>query len=218
MKSILIFTAFIFLSINALANEESFMGEFYDRQDGNLINVMAPCDPGCYVEIKIGNDVFSSTTSGIGLERLYDLEDEKDSSITLNYSFEKGIYVVHSSTKTIFSLNGKLDNHPIDFALNNCYSKPSGLTTMGMVACLRGAEEAWDAELNRIYKDLGGANNPPLKSTQLAWISFRDAQFSWFNSWLSSKQGSKWSYGIGERRVLLIRQQVDHLQSFYAGY
>ncbi|WP_018625722.1 lysozyme inhibitor LprI family protein [Kangiella aquimarina] len=218
MKLILIFTGFIFLSANALANEESFMEEYYDKQDGDLINVMSPCDPGCHVEIEIGNNVFSSITSGIGWERLYELEDEEDSSITLNYSFEKGVYVVHSSTNTIFSLNGKLEHHPIDFALSNCFSKPSGQTTMGMVACLRGAEETWDVELNRIYEDLGGANNSLLKSTQLAWISYRDSQYSLFNSWLDSKQGSKWIYAISKGRVLLIRQQVEHLQSFYTGY
>jgi uncharacterized protein YecT (DUF1311 family) len=65
---------------------------------------------------------------------------------------------------------------------------------------------------------LGGSSNTDVKSAQLAWISYRDAQFHWFNSFLDSKLGSKWSYGVGKRRVLLIRQQVEHLQSFYAGY
>jgi len=206
------------LSINTLANETSFMEQFYNSQNGRLINVMAPCDPGCYVEIEIRNNIFSTSTSGIGWERLYDLEDEKDNSVMLNYSPEKGVYVIHSSTNIMFSLNGKMEQHPIDIALGNCYSTPEGQTTMGMVTCLQRAEEAWDTELNRIYKMLRGNINKPLKSAQSAWISYRDAQFSWFSSFLSSKQGSKWSYGIGERRVLLIRQQVEHLQSFYKGY
>jgi len=200
------------------SNEEHFMKEFYTRKSGKLINVMAPCEPGCYVEIDIDGHVISTTTSGIGWERLYELEDEKDTSVTLNYSQEKGVYMIHSSTNTSFNLNGKMEQHPIDYALRNCNSTPGGQTTMGMVSCLKGAEEAWDLELNRIYKQLGGSNNKFLKSAQKAWISFRDAEFNWFNSYFASKQGSKWSYGVGQRRVLVIRQQVEHLQSFHKGY
>jgi uncharacterized protein YecT (DUF1311 family) len=198
--------------------EEHFMKEFYTSKSGKLINVMAPCEPGCYVEIDIDGRVMSTTTSGIGWERLYELEDEKDTSVTLNYSQEKGVYIIHSSTNASFNLNGKMEQHPIDYALRNCYSTPFGQTTMGMVSCLRGAEEAWDLELNRIYKQLGGSSNKSLKSAQKAWISFRDAEFNWFNSFFASKEGSKWSYGIGQRRVLVIRQQVEHLQSFHKGY
>jgi len=200
------------------SDEEPFMKEFYASKHGKLTNVMAPCDPGCYVEIDIAGHVFSTTTSGIGWERLYDLEDEKDKSVTLNYSQETGVYIIHPSTNTMFNLNGKIEKHPIDYALRNCNSTPGGQTTMGMVSCLKGAEEAWDLELNRIYKQLGGSSNKSLKSAQKAWISFRDAEFNWFSSYFASKQGSKWSYGVGERRVLLIRQQVEHLQSFHKGY
>ena len=198
--------------------EKHFMKEFYTSKSGELINVMAPCEPGCYVEIDIDGRVISTTTSGIGWERLYELEDEENTSLTLNYSQEKGVYVIHSSTNVSFNLNGKMEQHPIDYALRNCYSTPFGQTTMGMVSCLRGAEEAWDLELNRIYKQLGGSSNKSLKSAQKAWILFRDAEFNWFNSFFTSKEGSKWSYGVLERRVLVVRQQVEHLQSFHKGY
>jgi uncharacterized protein YecT (DUF1311 family) len=220
MSIILSLITILFLSAPAFAKEESFMQEFYDSQSGSLLNIMAPCDPGCYAEIKIGEIVISAPTSGIDWEKLYALEDEKDNSVTLNYSRKRGVYITHSSTNAIFSLNGRLEKnqHPIDFALSNCYSKPEGQTTMGMVSCLRGAEDSWDSELNRVYRMLGGSSNTDVKSAQLAWISYRDAQFHWFNSFFDSKLGSKWSYGVGKRRVLLIRQQVEHLQSFYAGY
>lgn len=218
MNKILSLAILLLLPIKILASETTFMEQFYNGQNAKLLNVMAPCDPGCYVEIEIANNVFSVATSGVGWKRLYSLVDEKDNSVTVNYSQEKGVYVIHSGTNTMFSLNGTIENHPIDYALANCYSAPAGQTTMGMVFCLREAEETWGNELNRIYRMLGGASNEPLKSAHLAWTSYRDAQFNWFNSFLSSKKGSKWSYGIGERRVLLVRQEVEHLQSFYAGY
>lgn len=218
MHRILTLTILFLSSVTALASEKDFMEKFYTSQNGKLINVMAPCDPGCYVEIKIDNNVISTTTSGIDWRKLYALEDEKNNYVTLNYSRENGVFVIHSSTQTVFNLNGKIETHPIDYALRNCYSTPWGQTTAGMVGCLDGAESAWDAELNRIYNSLGGSKNERLKSAQLEWISFRNAQFNWFNSFLSSKQGSKWRYGVGERRVLVIRQQVEHLQSWYAGY
>ena len=218
MNRILHLTLLLFVSIDTLANETSFMQDYYSPQNGKLINVMTPCDPGCYVEIEIDGNVLSTTTSGIGDEKLYKLEDEKDKSVTINYSQEKGVYVIHVITNTMFMLNGKIEKHPIDHALSNCYLTPLGLTTSGMVSCLMGAEQAWNTELLRVFNQLGGMSNDPLKYAQIAWMKFKDDQFNWFNSAFSSKQGSKWSYAIKERRVLLIRQQVEHLQSFYKGY
>ena len=127
---------------DVFSDGESFMKEFYKSKNGDLVKVMAPCDPGCYVDIDIEGLIFSSRTSGIGWERLYELEDEEDTSITLNYSLKNGLHVIHTSTKTIFNLKDMLEKHPIDFALMNCYSTPAGQTTMGMSACLSGAEKA----------------------------------------------------------------------------
>lgn len=212
IKSLLILFLF---PISALANDAKFMESYYDAQAGNMINVMSPN----YVDITIGNDDLTAIAGGIDVEKLYDLKDEDDNSITLNYSHEKGVYIVHISTSTEFNLTGKIrGRHPIDTALMNCYSVPAGETTMGEVNCLSGAENAWHTELERTYRTLGGESNAPLKSAMLAWVSYRDAQFNWFNSFFSSKEGSKWISGIGRRRVLLVRQQAEHFQSFYDGY
>ncbi len=206
------------LSMDSFGNDQSFMDSYFESKIGKLVNVLSPCDPGCYVEIDIDGNHFSTTTSGIHWEKLYDLEDEKDSSVTLNYSLEHGSYVVHTSTNTKFLLNGTIDKHPIDFALENCYSSPIGQTTIGMSVCLSGAAQAWDDQLNITYKQLGGSSNEPLRNAQLAWTKFRDAQFDWFISHFGSKQGSKWGPAIQKRKITVIRQQVELLQSAYRGY
>lgn len=205
------------LSMDSFGNDQSFMDVFFESQAGKLVNVSSPCDPGCYVEIDINGNRFS-TTSGIDWERLYELEDEKNSNVTLNYSLEHGSYVVHTSTNTKFLLNGTIDKHPIDYALETCYSNAEGQTTLGMSVCLGGAEEAWNDQLDITYKQLGGSSNEPLRNAQLAWIKFRDAQFDWFISHFGSKQGSKWGRAIQERKITVIRQQVELLQSAYRGY
>jgi uncharacterized protein YecT (DUF1311 family) len=109
-----------------------------------------------------------------------------------------------------------LDKHPIDYALQNCYSIHR--SQAGSTACLAGAEAAWDAELNRVYLVLGGSSNKTLRTAQLAWIKFRDAQFEWFKSAFYKKSGSKWASAVASRRLQVVRQQVEHLQSYYKGY
>lgn len=165
------------LSMDSFGNDQSFMDSYFESKIGKLVNVLSPCDPRCYVEIDIDGNHFSTTTSGIHWEKLYDLEDEKDSSVledekdssvTLNYSLEHGSYVVHTSTNTKFLLNGTIDKHPIDFALENCYSSLMGQTTIGMSECLSGALQTWDDQLNITYKQLGGSSNEPLRNAQQA--------------------------------------------------
>ena len=211
-------TLLLMLAMDSLGSDQGFMDRYFESKIGKLVNVSSPCDPGCYVEIDIDGDLFSTTTSGIHWEKLYDLKDEKDNSVTLNYSLNNGSYLVHTSTNTKFLLNGTMDKHPIDYALENCYSSAMGQTTIGMSMCLEGAEQAWDDQLNITYEQRGGSSNEPLRNAQLAWIKFRDAQFDWFISHFGSKQGSKWGAVIQERKITVIRQQVELLQSAYLGY
>lgn len=208
---------FLLYSINSFATENIFMEEYFSGIDGRLINVMSPCAPGCIAEIEVNDTIIRSPTAGIGWEELYNLEEEQDNLITLMYSENEGPYVIHKRSKKEFSLVGPVEYHPIDYALENCYSMPGGHTTAGMNNCLWGAELAWDSELNRVYDGLGGPSNIELKKSHLAWIKFRDAEFEWFTTAFGSRQGSKWTFGIIGRRVDLIRQQVERLQSFYAG-
>ena len=204
-------------SLNVFASENFFMKEYFSGIDGRLINVMSPCAPGCVAEIEIKDSIIRSPTAGIDWDELYSLEEDKDNFITLMYSETQGPYVIHKGSKNKFSLVGPVEHHPIDYALRNCYSIPSGQTTAGINNCLWGAELAWNIELNRVYDEVGGSSNIELRKTQLAWIKFRDAQFEWFNTAFGKRHGSKWSYGIAKRRVELLRQQVERLQSFYEG-
>ena len=89
---------------------------------------------------------------------------------------------------------------------------------MGMYDCHMQVLSAWDAELLRVYRELGGSKNPELKAAQLAWIKYRDAQFKWIETEFGKRQGSKWINGIMVREIELVRNQVERLQSVYKGW
>jgi len=214
-KLLLVLSATFSLQVGA---SESTSIEHFSTK-GELVNVMSPCDPGCYVEIAIGDDVvISSPTAGVDWEQLYSLEDLPNKTMILTYSISEGAYAVHEQSGTKIILVGPMEPHPIDVALKQCFSRPEGQSTMGMVSCLRYALHAWESELDRVYAELGGSDNSELEAAQLAWIEYRDAQFNWLDAAFGEKQGSKWSYGIINRKIECVRNRTEQLQSFYKGY
>src|SRR5882672_8460100 len=74
--------------------------------------------------------------------------------------------------------------HPIDKALEACIDKNG--STAGMVECTDKAYAAWDKELNKNYGELMRALKAPqketLKSSELEWIKYRDAEFKFIDS------------------------------------
>src|SRR5882672_12952071 len=74
--------------------------------------------------------------------------------------------------------------HPIDKALDACIEKNG--STAGMVECTDKAYAAWDKELNKNYGELMRALKAPqketLKSSELEWIKYRDAEFKFIDS------------------------------------
>jgi uncharacterized protein YecT (DUF1311 family) len=207
----------VLLAFQAGASESNAIESFSTK--GELVNVMSPCDPGCYVEIAIGDGVIiSSPTAGVDWEKLYSLEKLPNKATTLMYSVDEGAYAVHEQSGTKIYLTGSMDPHPIDIGLKQCLSSPEGQTTMGINVCLGYAFEAWGSELDRVYVKLGGPENPELEAAQSAWKQYRDAQFNWIYAAFGDRQGSKWSYGIQDRKIRLITDRIEQLQSFYKGY
>ena len=76
--------------------------------------------------------------------------------------------------------------HPIEQALSLCLSQTQNMTTAGMNECTYEATEAWDKELNNVYKQLMNAltkkGKESLKISQRQWLKFRDQEIEYINT------------------------------------
>ena len=77
-------------------------------------------------------------------------------------------------------LHAQPDQHPIETELSRCMESPEGMSTHGMRQCMGLATEAWDQELNRVWRELmaelPAAPKEQLRIAQRKWIAFRDAE------------------------------------------
>ena len=193
--------------------------DYYQPIEGRFLNVLSPCDPSCYIKVGFGeHGVFSNPTIGVDSDTLYALRDKPKRTMTLYYNSKEGPFLIDNLSGLKIRMVGAFEKHPIDIAAGHCFDAPGGGTTAGMYYCHVQVLYAWDIELNRVYKDLGGSENPELKAAQLAWIKYRDAQFKWIETEFGSRDGSKWINGVMTRKIELIRNQVERLQSYYKGW
>jgi hypothetical protein len=88
--------------------------------------------------------------------------------LSIFYSKTDGVKVRDLNTGKTFRLTGVMNPHPIDIIGDEC-ERTYG-STIGIKQCMGFELEAWDAELNRAYKALGGNKNTKLKESQLAWM------------------------------------------------
>jgi uncharacterized protein YecT (DUF1311 family) len=106
--------------------------------------------------------------------------------------------------------------HPVDAWLAACMEKDP--STQGMNRCLGQAYEKWDAELNRVYQELGGklgeGLRPALREAQRAWIAFRDGESDWLAKFYGGLDGSMYRNMLAADRVELVRRRVLELNSF----
>ena len=111
---------------------------------------------------------------------------------------------------------------PIDAVIRAMMDKDH--STHGEMQALDAGYKLWDAELNRIYKELLSVMKPSdraaLVSAQKAWIGFRDREFDLKAGLLNRLRGTM--YGpirIGRRleivkqRALQLRQLREFVQS-----
>jgi uncharacterized protein YecT (DUF1311 family) len=215
MKFLIAISVFIFSSNSIFANEfPSSIDAFTSRGiKGKFIKIY---DPG-YIVIRLDSgDVIDTSYSGVDFETLY--EWEKNDRVTRSsremsvvYSNADGVMVKDLKTGIKFKLNGTLKTHPIDVAADACESKFS--STVGMKSCKQLELEAWDAELNRAYRDLDGSKNTKLKETQLAWIRFRDAQIEYLRAEYGDRSGTIWGIVYMSHLVSLTKDQAQRLKS-----
>jgi uncharacterized protein YecT (DUF1311 family) len=106
--------------------------------------------------------------------------------------------------------------HPIDTWLEACTAKDQ--STAGQIACLGQAYEKWDAELNRVYKELTAklpeAGRPVLRTAQLAWLKFRDEEFKLLDALYDPLDGSMYRLMKTADRVDLIRKRALEIASY----
>jgi uncharacterized protein YecT (DUF1311 family) len=105
--------------------------------------------------------------------------------------------------------------HPVDAWLAACMEKDP--STQGMNRCLGQAYEKWDAELNRVYRELGGrldeGRRPALREAQRAWDAFRDGELAWLAKFYGGLDGSMYRNMLAADRVELVRRRVLELNS-----
>ena len=106
--------------------------------------------------------------------------------------------------------------HPIDKALEACIDKNG--STAGMVECTDKAYAAWDKELNKNYGELMRALKAPqketLKSSELEWIKYRDAEFKFIDSIYDTMQGTMYIPMRVDARMEVIKKRALELKGF----
>ena len=110
--------------------------------------------------------------------------------------------------------------HPIDEKLDACMNTSDGQTTYGMMDCYQEAEEAWDTELNRLYKALLGVMNKEdqdrFRTAQRAWIAFRDAEYAFSGQMYYGLQGTMYHVVAASREMEMVRTRVLEFQEYYS--
>jgi len=110
---------------------------------------------------------------------------------------------------------GQTAKHPIDAWLEDCTARDE--STAGQIACLAAAYEKWDAELNRVYRELMSAlpeaSRPALKSAQFAWLKQRDEEFKLLAAVYDLLDGSMYRLMKAADRVDIVRKRALELSS-----
>jgi len=106
--------------------------------------------------------------------------------------------------------------HPIDAWLEECTAKDE--STVGQIACLATAYEKWDAELNRVYRELmkklPEAGRPAFKAAQVAWLKYRDEEFKLLAALYDPLDGTMYGLMKTADRVDIVRKRALELSSY----
>lgn len=108
--------------------------------------------------------------------------------------------------------------HSIDSAYHECLSVEANQSTHGMINCASMAYDAWDAELNRVYKQLmsvlSAEEKEKLKAAQKSWIAWRNSELAFSDLMHDNLGGSMWRVVAAERALTIVRQRVLELQAY----
>jgi len=120
-----------------------------------------------------------------------------------------------------FPLLTLAQQHEIDIRLENCLeSNPS---TSGQRNCMNEAEIAWDNELNKYYnllmKEWPGSSKINLRTAQINWLKFRDAEFKLIHEYyFNLKEGSIFLVIGDNRRMEIVKERALEMKQYYDNY
>jgi uncharacterized protein YecT (DUF1311 family) len=114
-------------------------------------------------------------------------------------------------------LHAQFAPHPIEAELTRCLESPEGMSTHGMRACMGAATEAWDKELNRVWRELMAelptAPKEQLRVAQRKWIAFRDAELEAIAGAYGAMGGSMFLIMHADAVSTLTRDRVRQLDA-----
>jgi uncharacterized protein YecT (DUF1311 family) len=106
--------------------------------------------------------------------------------------------------------------NPIDIAYDKCTENRANQSTAGLSECSTTAYNAWDKELNIVYRKLMAVLDADakqnLKTAQVDWLKFRDSQTKLYSGIHAQLQGTMYIPIFADRTVNLVRQRVIELQ------
>ncbi len=111
------------------------------------------------------------------------------------------------------------EEHPIDIDLAACLDIDSNMSTLGMISCIQAAEDAWDGELNLIYRELMGtldsSGQEGLRKAQRAWVAWRDAEFE-LNGivYYENLDGTMYHIFAADREMQIVRARTLELRDY----
>lgn len=108
--------------------------------------------------------------------------------------------------------------HPIDVAFEDCLNNENNYSTTGTVNCTQDAYDAWDKELNSVYKklmkELPTNEKAALKKAQVEWIKFRDLEFKNIDSIYDLFSGTMYIPMRLNEKMELVRRRAMQLDGY----
>jgi len=106
--------------------------------------------------------------------------------------------------------------HPLDVWFANCVAQDD--STAGQRNCYGNAYGLWDKELNVHYKNLmkrlDQNGQKVLKTSQMSWLKFRDAESKLADLIVNSKDGTMWLIVGDSDRMELIKKRALELKRY----
>jgi uncharacterized protein YecT (DUF1311 family) len=107
--------------------------------------------------------------------------------------------------------------HEIDLFVDKAMDKDP--STAGMIKAMDEGEKLWDAELNKYYKLLSEKmdkeSKAALKKAQLAWITFRDAEFAMIADIYSKQEGTMYRVIAVSSHMEVVKRRALDLKNLY---
>lgn len=124
------------------------------------------------------------------------------------------------ATVTIYAQDTE-EKHKIDIELENCLNDEFNHTTVAMMYCIDDALNAWDEELNRVYKELmtflSTDQKNVLRSAQKEWIKFRDLEYNNINS-IYDFEGTMWGQVRLMKMLNIVKDRTMTLSDYLNAY